>query len=122
MTSFVTSLVLSAALLSPLVAHAQTGAPASTKAVTVTNPLAPSAPGTAAPTSLTPAGKASGAASNAAVAPGKDGNGKVWVNTASKVYHCAGTTYYGKTKAGRYMTQAEARAEGNRASNNKACL
>src|SRR5215831_5111795 len=35
-------------------------------------------------------------------------NAKVWVNTDSGVYHCAGTKWYGKTKSGQYMTQKEA--------------
>src|SRR5215472_1092043 len=33
---------------------------------------------------------------------------KVWVNTASGVYHCPGTRWYGATKQDEYMTQAEA--------------
>lgn len=53
-------------------------------------------------------------------APG-GGDGKVWVNTASKTYHCAGTKYYGKTKAGEYMTEADAKAKGNHADHKKAC-
>jgi hypothetical protein len=53
-------------------------------------------------------------------APG-GGDGKVWVNSASKVYHCPGTKYYGKTKAGAYMTEAEAKAAGNHPVNKKAC-
>jgi len=48
-------------------------------------------------------------------------DGKVWVNTASKTYHCPGSQYYGKTKAGEYMSEADARARGNRAVHNKAC-
>lgn len=53
-------------------------------------------------------------------APG-GGDGKVWVNTASKTYHCPGTKYYGKTKAGEFMSEAEAKAKGNHADHKKAC-
>jgi hypothetical protein len=54
------------------------------------------------------------------VAPG-GGAGKVWVNTESKVYHCQSDRYYGKTKHGEYMSEADALAKGNRASGGKSC-
>ena len=55
-----------------------------------------------------------------AQAPG-GGPGMVWVNTKSKVYHCSGDAYYGKTKAGKYVTEAAATSEGDRPDNNKPC-
>jgi membrane protein involved in colicin uptake len=47
-------------------------------------------------------------------APG-GGHGLVWVNTDSHVYHREGSRFYGTTKKGKYMTEAEAMKEGNRA-------
>lgn len=32
----------------------------------------------------------------------------VWVNTDSRIYHKPGTRWYGKTKHGKYMTEADA--------------
>jgi hypothetical protein len=49
-----------------------------------------------------------------APAPG-GGHGKVWVNTETHVYHKEGTRFYGTTKKGKYMTEAEAIKEGNKA-------
>ena len=46
---------------------------------------------------------------------------RVWVNTNSGVYHCPGTRWYGTTKEGEYMTQAQAVAEGNRPAYGRRC-
>ena len=46
---------------------------------------------------------------------------KVWVNTNSGVYHCPDSQWYGKTKEGKYMTQAEAQKAGHRPAYHKVC-
>ena len=48
-----------------------------------------------------------------APAPG-GGHGLVWVNTESHVYHKEGSRFYGTTKKGKYMTEAEAMKEGDK--------
>lgn len=56
-----------------------------------------------------------------AVAAAGGGAGKVWVNSKSKTYHCEGSKFYGKTKVGEYMTEADAKTKGNHADHGKAC-
>jgi hypothetical protein len=43
----------------------------------------------------------------------------VWVNTPSRIYHYSGTRYYGNTRRGAYMCEADARAAGYRATRNR---
>jgi hypothetical protein len=42
--------------------------------------------------------------------------GMVWANTKSKVYHKDGDQWYGKGKNGKWMTEADAKKGGYRAS------
>jgi hypothetical protein len=42
------------------------------------------------------------------------GHGVVWVNTVTHIYHKEGSRFYGKTKKGKYITEAEAIKEGDK--------
>ena len=82
---------------------AKASAPAATKA-------APAKPAPAKPAMAN-------AKAETMAAPG-GGAGKVWVNSGTKHYHCEGAKFYGKTKEGEYMAEADAKSKGYKG---KAC-
>ena len=69
---------------------------------------------TSAPPAAAPA---TGVAATAPAAGG--GHGLVWVNTETHVYHKEGSRFYGKTKKGKYVSEADALKEGDRAAANE---
>jgi len=94
---------------------AKAAAAATASPTAVSNPAA--TPEAAAAT--TPAAKKHKAPQpQAAQAPG-GGNGQVWVNTETHVYHKEGSKWYGKTKHGKYVSEADAVKEGDKASKNE---
>jgi hypothetical protein len=110
--------------------YASSGAPTAAAPTAATSAATPAAtapasapspaPAAAAPAAAAPAVSKSKPAPAVTAAPG-GGADKVWVNSASKVYHCPSDRWYGKTKSGAYMSEADALAQGNRADHGKAC-
>lgn len=85
-----------------------------------TPPAAASKPA-ASPMAQPAAAPAAAASSKSTMPASGGGNGQVWVNTASNVYHCSTDRYYGKTKQGAYMSEADAKAKGARPDHGRSC-
>ena len=91
--------------ITPLV----TAGPAGPAKAATPAPAAPAAPAGTSKTS--PPEKTKAAPSVAKAAPAK---GMVWVNTDSKIFHHEGDRWYGNTKKGEYMKEADAVKAGYR--------
>jgi hypothetical protein len=82
-----------------------------------TSPQQPSRPADEAAPPTTPSATAAPAPQEPAggvVAQAPPQKGMVWVNLESKVFHREGDRWYGKTKRGKFMTEADAIAAGYR--------
>ena len=79
--------------------------------VPATQPAAKTVAPAAAPAASPAAGRATGAATTPQQPPVK---GMVWVNESTKVFHREGDRYYGNTKNGKFMTEADAVKAGYR--------
>jgi len=93
----------------PLVTAGGATAP-SVKATTPPASMPASQPSSSVPSQSAsqPAASPPAKAAASTAPPGNPGPGMVWVNLTSGVYHYSTSQFYGKTKTGKYMSEADA--------------
>ena len=94
--------------IAPLVTVSGGTAPAASAKKSEEAPASQPSPTTPSQPTRTPPAKAA----PSTVSQGTAGPGMVWVNLDSGVYHYEGSRYYGKTKNGKYMSEADAEKAG----------
>lgn len=97
----------------------QTAAPTATPAAAMATPVAASNPAATPAVSTPAAGKKHQAPAPQAVQASGGGNGQVWVNSETHVFHKEGSKWYGRTKKGKYMSEADATKEGYKQAKNE---
>ena len=126
MRSLITLIVIAAFAAVPLVRAADTTTPSPSPEASA-SPAKKHGKKSTAATSPSPAPSPAAAAGTAkhkapepqaTQAPG-GGNGQVWVNTETHVYHKEGSKWYGRTKKGKYMSEADAVKEGDKPAKNE---
>jgi competence protein ComEA len=109
------------AKITPLVTASGGGTAATAAPPRAAAPAAQPAPAQA-PASQPASQPAPAAAAKSSAAPasqGSPGPGMVWVNLPTGVYHYSGSQFYGKTKSGKYMPEADAVKAGYHAAKNE---
>jgi hypothetical protein len=124
MTAFVAAPIVRAADPTPSPSPEASPSPAKkhsrkTKATAAATPTPAAASNPATTPAAAPAAKKHGAPEPQAVQAAGGGNGQVWVNSETHVYHREGSKWYGKTKQGKYMSEAEATKEGDKPAKNE---
>jgi hypothetical protein len=90
-----------------------------TKATAAATPTPAAASNPAATPAAAPAVKKHKAPEPQSVQAAGGGNGQVWVNTETHVYHREGSKWYGRTKQGKYLSEADATKEGDKPAKNE---
>ena len=124
MTAFVAAPIVRAADPTPSPSPEASASPAKkhsrkSKTTAAATPTPAAASNPAATPAAAPVAKKHKAPEPQAVQAAGGRNGQVWVNSETHVYHREGSKWYGKTKQGKYMSEADATKEGDKPAKNE---